>query len=83
MTSESDQLPALATSDQAGVGDGVGVASAGGSSGVGTAEAMGMGMKTAAGGGVPAVGVEAFHSKPLPIRSILLYAELVESEFTR
>jgi hypothetical protein len=41
-----------------------------------------MGMNTA-GGGVPDVGVEAFHSNPLPIRTILLYAELVESEFTR
>ena len=73
MTSESDQLPVLATSDQAGVGEGVGVASAAGSSGVGTAEAMGIGMKTT-GGGVPDVGVEAFHSNPLPIRSILFWA---------
>ena len=79
MTSESDQLPVLAISDHAGVGEavavGVGVgpqgAGVGGSSGAGTADAMGMGMKTTGGGVALDVGIEPFHSKPFPIRSIL------------
>jgi hypothetical protein len=70
-------LPLAAISGQAGIGKGFGAGF--GSSGVGIGDASGMGMKTT---GVSAVET-AFQTKPLPIRSILLYAELVEIEFIR
>ena len=55
-----------------GVGVGPHAGGGGGCSATGNAEAMGMGIKTTGAG----LGVEAapFHSKPLPIRSILFWA---------
>ena len=46
---------------------------------IGNGEATGIGMKTT---GVT-VDETPFQTKPFPIRSILLYEEEVESEFTR
>jgi hypothetical protein len=63
---------------QAGAGEGVGVGD-GGNSAMGSGEATGIGMKTT---GVSVVET-AFQTKPFPNRSILLYEDEVEFEFTR